>query len=252
MNNRQKQIGIDRLIRLKWLECTSNLVLAGNDKNAVKDELDQLLTPAFHSSSSSKRGSLSKTLTILLKTWLQVHRDIHSLRETGLELLQSVKKTDRLAIHWGMIMAAYPFWGAVAGQTGRLLRLQEKVAASQIQRRLREQYGERETVSRAAQRIIQSFADWGVLKGTEEKGIYSQGFTYSIDDLRLISWLIETSLHARFNGSAPIKELLDSTSLFPFSLAHISAEHLVSSSSRLDLLRHGLDEDLVMLDKIKR
>ena len=247
MNNRQKQIGIDRLIRLKWLECTSNLVLAGSDENAVKDELEQLIAAAFPFSSSSKRGSVSKTLTILLKTWLRVHRDIHSLRDTGLELLQSVKKTDRLAIHWGMIMAAYPFWGAVAGQTGRLLRLQENVAASQIQRRLREQYGERETVSRRVRYVIRGFIDWGVLSETKEKGIYGQGRTYSIDDPILISWLIEASLYGRSNGSAAIKDLLDSASLFPFRLMHVPAEHLVSMSPRLDLLRHSLDDDLVML-----
>ena len=249
MNNRQKQIGVDRFIRLKWLECTSNLVLAGNDENAVKDELERVLTTAFPSSSPSKRGSLSKTVTILLKTWLRVHRDIYSLRDTGLELLQSVAKTDHYAIHWGMIMAAYPFWGAVAGQTGRLLRIQENVAASQIQRRLREQYGERETVSRTAQRVIQSFVDWGVLGQTKEKGIYNQGRTCSINDPRLVSWLIEASLHTRSNGSAAIKDLLDSTSLFPFRLMHVPAEHLVSMSPGLDLLRHGLDDDLVMLRK---
>ena len=211
------------------------MVLAGNDENAVKDELEQLLAAVFPSSSSSKRGSLSKTLTILLKTWLRVYRDIHSLRDTGLELLQSAKKTDHLAIHWGMITAAYPFWGAVAGQTGRLLRLQESVAASQIQRRLREQYGERETVFRRVRYVIRGFIDWGVLSETKEKGIYSQGRTYSIYDPRLISWLIEASLHARSNGSAAIKDLLASTSLFPFRLMHVPAEHLVSMSPRLDL-----------------
>lgn len=54
-------------------------------------------------------------------------------------------------------------------------------------------------------------------------------------------------MHARANGSAAIKDLLDGTSIFPFRLAHVSAEHLVSLSPRLDLLRHGLDEDLMML-----
>lgn len=249
MSNRQKQIGIDRLIRLKWLECTSNLVLAGNDEKAAKDELTQLLATAFPSSSPAKRGSLSKTITILLKTWLRVHQEIHSLRDTGLELLQSIEKNDRRVVHWGMLMAAYPFWGAVAEQTGRLLRLQENVAASQIQRRLREQYGERETVSRRVRYVISGFIDWGVLRKTKEKGIYSQGRTCSISDPRLVSWLIEASLHTRSNGSAAIKDLLDSTSLFPFSLMHVPAEHLVSMSPRLDLLRHGLDDDLVMLRK---
>jgi len=247
MNNRKLQIGIDRLIRLEWLEYTSNLVIAGNDENAVKDELEQLLTAAFPSSSANTRGSLSKTLTILVKTWLRVHRDIKSLRDTGLELLQAAHKTNALAIHWGMITAAYPFWGAVAGQTGRLLRLQDNVVASQIQRRLLEQYGERETVSRRVRYVIRGFIDWGVLNETKEKGVYSQGRTYAIDDPKVISWLIEASLHARANGSAAIKELLDSPRLFPFRLAHVSAAQVVGLSSRMDLLRHGLDADLVML-----
>jgi len=252
MNNRQKQIGIDRLIRLKWLEYTSNLVLAGNNEQAVKNELHQMLTPSFPSSSTTKRGSLSKTITILLKTWLHVHRDIHSLRDTGLELLQSVKKTDHIAIHWGMIMAAYPFWGSVAGQIGRLLRLQENVAASQIQRRIREQYGERETASRTAGRVIQSLVDWGVLRGIKEKGIYIKGRTYTIDDPKLITWLIEASLHIRPNGSAAIKDLLESPTFFPFHLAHTTAELLVSFSPRLDTLRHGLDDNIVMLRSVEK
>ncbi|MDM8522965.1 hypothetical protein QUF80_06285 [Desulfococcaceae bacterium HSG8] len=249
MNNRHKQIGIDRLIRLKWLEYTSNLILAGKDENAVKDELEQLLTTAFPSPSSSKRGSLSKTLTILLKTWLRVHQDIHSLRDTGLELLQSVKKTDRIAIHWGMIMAAYPFWGAVAGQTGRLLRLQENVAASQIQRRLREQYGDRETISRRVRYVIRGFIDWGVINETRDRGVYSQENQHSIKNHKLIAWLLEASLHARASSSGAIKDLLNNPSIFPFRLAHVSADHIVSLSSNLDFLRHGLDDDLLMLRK---
>jgi len=247
MNSRLKQIGIDRFIRIEWLEQVSSLVAAGNDEKTTSEALEHFLTNLFPSSSSTKRGALSKTHTILLKTWSRVPQDIYYLRENGLELLQANDKTCHLAIHWGMIMAAYPFWGAVAGQTGRLLGLQGDFVASQVQRRIREKYGERQTVSRAAQRAIQSFADWGVLKENKESRIYSPGQTYPIDDPEVISWLVEASLHARSNGSAAIKDLLDSASLFPFHLAHLSAERLVSLSPRLDLLRHGLDDDLVML-----
>lgn len=249
MTNRQQQIGIDRLIRLEWLENTSALALEGKDIDAIKHELEQLLMIEFPSSSPSKRGTISKTLTILLRTWLRVHREIQPLRDTGLDLLQSAQVSDRIAIHWGMIMAAYPFWGAVAEQAGRLLRLQDNVTASQIQRRVREQYGERENVHRCVRYVIRGFIDWGVLIEASKKGSYSKGYTFAIDSPRHISWLIEASLHGRSNGSAPIRDLLDSTSLFPFRFKYMSAEHLVSFSTRLDLLRHGLDDALVMLAK---
>jgi hypothetical protein len=249
MNNRQKQIGFSQRIRLEWLQYTANLVLAGNDNGAVNSSLQELLKDKVSVGGKSVRGNKEKAITILMKIWLNVPDELEAVRDDGLGLLKSLPRKDQIAVHWGMTMAAYPFWAVVAANTGRLLRLQGTAAAAHVQRRVREQYGERETVSRAARRVIRSFVDWGILSGTKEKGIYSQGRTYSIDDLRHISWLIEASLYARSNSSAAIKDLLDSPSIFPFRLMHVSAEHLVSMSPRLDLLRHGLDDDLVMLQE---
>ncbi|MDL1958868.1 MAG: hypothetical protein LWX01_13360 [Deltaproteobacteria bacterium] len=247
MNNRQKQVGFSQRIRLEWLQQTANLVLAGNDKEAVNASLQELLQDKVSVGGHAMRGNKEKAITILMKIWLNVPRGLGALCSNGLELLKKLPRKDQIAVHWGMAMAVYPFWAAVAANTGRLLRLQGTAAAAHVQRRVREQYGERETVSRAARRVIRSFVDWGVLSETSGKGIYGQGLTCSINDPRLISWLIEASLHARFNGSAAIKDLLDSTSLFPFRLAHVSAEYLVSASPRLDILRHGLDDDSVIL-----
>ena len=247
--DRKQQVGIDRLIRLQWLEYTSNLVLAGNNVETIKIELEEVLAPYFPSSSANTRGSLSKTITVLLKTWARINKDIKELRNAGLELLRTANKTDHIAIHWGMIMAAYPFWGAVAEQTGRLFRLQENVAIDQIQRRLREQYGERETVFRRVRYVIRAYVDWQVMGETAEKGIYCHLDTKTIDDPRVISWLIEASRHARTNATAEIKDLLDGTSLFPFRFSDVSVESLVSTSPRLDFQRHGLKDNIVMLRK---
>ena len=50
-------------------------------------------------------------------------------------------------------------------------------------------------------------------------------------------------------SSGEIKELLDNPSIFPFQHAHVSAEHIVSISSNLDLLRYGLDDEIIILRK---
>lgn len=247
--NRFTQIGLDRLVRLAWLEKVSSLVLAGNDAASIKSILQNDLQGSFRSTNTEVRGSIDKTITILLKIWLTVPSELESLRVDGLELLKRLPQHDHLVIHWGMVMAVYPFWSSVAIQTGRLLRLQGSVAAAHVQRRVREQYGERETVSRRTRYVLRSYLDWGVLQETGAKGIYSGGATLAVDDSRLIAWLAEASLRARANGSAPLKDLIDSPSLFPFRIKPIRAETLVAASSRLDLLRHGLDNDLVMLRK---
>ena len=59
------------------------------------------------------------------------------LRQDGVRLLQSVHRTERLPLHWGMTMAVYPFWRVVADVTGRLFRLQGAVAPLQVQRRVK-------------------------------------------------------------------------------------------------------------------
>ena len=249
MIRRTDQIGFSQRVRLEWLEQTANLVLAGNDKTAVNDALQELLKDKVSVGGQAERGNREKIITILLKAWLAVPSKLESLRVEGLELLKRLPRRDHLVIHWGMAMAVYPFWSGVAVQVGRLLRLQGSAAAAHVQRRVREQYGERETVSRAARRVLRSYLDWGVLQESGTKGIYTAGTTLAVEDFRLIAWLVEASLHVRTNGTAPLKDLIDSPSFFPFRIKPIQADNLLKASPNLDVIRHGLDEDLVILKR---
>ncbi len=254
MTQRRSEIGFSQRVRLEWLEQTANLILAGNDKAAVNEALQELLKDKVSVGGQAKGCNRNKIISILRKIWVTTPEEILPLRNDALAFLSTQSSSLSphhlsLAVHWGMVMAVYPFWSGVATQTGRLLRLQGSAAAAHVQRRVREQYGERETVSRAARRVLRSYLDWGVLQETGAKGIYSAGTTLAVEDSRLIAWLAEASLHARANGSAPLKDLIDSPSLFPFRIKPVHAESLVAASSRLDLLRHGLDNDLVMLRK---
>lgn len=241
------QIGFSQRVRLEWFERTANLVLAGNDKTATTDALQELLKEKVSIGGQAERGNREKTISILLKTWLTPPSGLDPLHRDGLELFKRVPQRDHLVLHWGMVTAAYPFWAGVAVHVGRLLRLQGSAAAPHIQRRVREQYGERETVARAARRVLRSFLDWEVLQESGKKGIYTPGPTLPLENTRLIAWLTEAALYARANGAVPLKDLIDAPSLFPFKIKPIHAEALVAASTRLDVLRHGLNEDLIML-----
>lgn len=247
MSIRINQIGLDRAVRLKWLDQTATMVLAGNDIASIKLALQDDLKDSFRSVDTTVRGSLDKTITILTKIWLKPPAVLEQLRLEGLDLLTTLSRADRLAVHWGMVMAVYPFWASVAAQVGRLFRLQGSASAVHVQRRLREQYGERETVSRRARYVLRSYVDWGVLREAGAMGLYNACPSLAIDDSRLIAWLVEASLHARSNGAAPLTELIESPSLFPFRVKRIAADHLRAMSSHLDFVRHDLDSDLVML-----
>ncbi len=251
MSNRKDAIGFSQRVRLEWLERAANLVLAGNDRSSVNEALQDLLEDKVSVGGTAKRGNREKIITILLKVWLSAPPELEDLRERGLELLQRTPRQDHIAVHWGMIMAVYPFWSAVARQVGRLLRLQGTAAAAHVQRRVREQYGERDTVSRAARRILRTYLDWGVLQDTNEKGVYSGASTVAIEEDRLIAWLVEACLQSQNGGSAPLKDTLDNPSLFPFQIKPVSGETMASLSPNLGILRHGLYDELIRIKKCK-
>ena len=73
----------------------------------------------------------------------------------------------------------------------------------------------------------------------------------AVEDPRLVAWLVEASLYARATDLAPLKGLLDSPGLFPFRIKPVHADGLGAVSSRLDFLRQGLNDDLVMRRKQK-
>lgn len=240
----RRQIGFSQRIRLEWLEHTAGLVLAGCTRAQVEVALQDLLRDRLSVGGTAERGNREKAITILLRTWVSVPDTLRPLRNEGLDHLQRLPVREHLPVHWGMTIAAYPFFAAVAQVVGRLLRLQGTAAATQIQRRVREQLGERATVARAARRILRCLVDWDVLCETEHKGIYQSTPVRPVADKRLAGWLIEAALISTGARRAPLRALAESPSLFPFAIDLIRGEEL-SCNRRLECFRHGLDEQMV-------
>ena len=240
------QIGFSQRIQLQWLECTAALAVAGQTPKEIKRSVQEILRDHLSVGGTAQRGNREKAITILLKTWVTVPRELKPLRDEGLDHLQRLPLDDHLAVHWGMTMAAYPFFGLVAQTVGRLLRLQGSAAAAQVQRRVREQLGERETVTRATRRTLRCFIDWGVLVETADKGVYHGAPLRPIRDQCLAAWVIEAMLLSSSSDAVPLQALAQAPALFPFAIEPLRSTEL-SCNSRLEVFRQGLDQDMVLL-----
>jgi hypothetical protein len=233
------------MVRLAWLEQTARLVQAGADIGSMKALLRELIQDHLRSSDAEVRGSIDKTLTILVRIWAAPPQELEGLRNAGLELLATLEAPQRLAVHWGMVMAAYPFWSEVAAITGRLLRVQGSVVSSQVQRRVRESHGERETVSRRVRYLLRSFVDWGVLLETDTKGVLQQGREVEVGAARLLGWLLEALLWSLPEHSMGLANALGSPSLFPFAKPILRVDQLQPYAPRLSFASLGFQQDLV-------
>jgi hypothetical protein len=136
----------------------------------------------------------------------------------------------------------------VARQVGRLLNLQDKITQQQVVSRLKEQYGDRQTISRYARYVIRSFVEWGALRDADAKGCYEKFQPVAIASHDVTILLVEAALYAAPEGKGALGVLLNSPAFFPFSLPVVSGELVVQQKGRIDVIRYGLDEELLKLN----
>jgi hypothetical protein len=240
------QIGFSQRIQLGWLERTASLLLMGHSRDEIQAALQELLQDQLSVGGTAELGNREKAISILHKIWVTVPKELEPFRDDGLAHLNRLPLADHLTVHWAMTITVYPFVGVVAEAVGRLLRLQSSCAAMQVQRRVREQHGERQTVARAARRVLRCFIDWGVLQEAKEKGVYQAAPVRSVYDKKLAAWLVEAVLMVSNSSAAPLKALPQSPMLFPFIMSRLNSAEL-EGHSRLEWFRQGLDEEMVML-----
>lgn len=248
MGKRHEIIGIKQAIRLEWLQKTANLVLSGMEGKLLRRELHEYLYDRKGNGSEGQRGETSRTqvVNMLMNIWAIPDPDLVRFRDDALRFTVEYP-TLGLAVQWAMISAAYPFWFNVAQQVGRLLNLQDQVTQAQVFVRLKEQYGDRETVSRYARYVIRSFAAWGVLKDSEVKGCYKKPAPVHVADKDLAILMYEAGLRALPEGRSALKLLHNNPAYFPFQLPAMTGDYMGQRIDRIEVVRYGLDDELLKL-----
>ena len=229
------------------MEYSARLAREGASSPAVQEALLAHLATDLAGDVRGKRGSREKATTVLMRTWITPPQDLEALRNHCLELIKgTLDSSIRVAIHWAMIGAVYPFWLAVAASAGRLLRLQKTVTASQIRRRLSETYGDRELVARATRTVLRSYVDWGVLDGVDTRGTYSAKLLIEVEDPGLVALLAEAILCSSPNDTIRVQDFLLHPGLFPFRLGNLNSRTLASASRRLEVHDTGAGKILAL------
>lgn len=248
ISKRHEAIGIKQVIRFEWMQKVTNLLLAGLDAKTIRQELHEFLADRKGNGSEGERSDQTRTFVVnnLMKIWVSPDPELIPFRDASLAFLRE-NPSMALAVHWGMVSAVYPFWFNVARQTGRLLALQDQVTQTQIINRLKEQYGDRQTVSRYARFVIRSFVAWGTLKDSEAKGCYEKAAPASIAEPNLAILMFESALLATPEAKGTLGLLLNNPAFFPFQLPMMTGDFIAQHSRNIDVIRHGLESELLQL-----
>lgn len=248
MSKRHKAIGIKQTIRFDWMQKATNLLLAGLDAKTIRQDLHEFLADRKGNGSEGERSDQTRTFVVnnLMKIWVSPDPELIQFRDASLTFLRE-NPSMALAVHWGMLSAVYPFWFNVARQTGRLLALQDQVTQPQIINRLKEQYGDRQTVSRYARFVIRSFVAWRALNDSEAKGCYEKVAPVSIVEPNLAILMFESALLATPEAKGALGLFLNNPAFFPFQFPVMTGDFVSQRSDRIEVVRYGLDDELLKL-----
>jgi hypothetical protein len=237
------EVAFRRKVRGSWLDRG----LALSAQNLPWSEARELLSERIVAENPGKE-TVRKVLEHIRRIWFEPPEDSVALQSNALCIFRANDAREtRLLLNWGMAIAAYPFVGSVAEALGRQLKLQQEANRMTIQRRLREQYGDRDFVNRVTRYNVSSFLEWGVIAETKVPGVYVAGPKIQPRSPDLVAWMMEAILISRGKQQMAFSKLSHHPILFPLNLETFNGSAL-RSIPRLKVVREGLNEEFVFTD----
>ncbi|MCK0165799.1 hypothetical protein [Marinobacter sp. S6332] len=241
MSDKKLAVGFDRYIERDWLDQIAQWVIEGKDRKALHGLVDDYLKPFINGATS-----LRKTKNVLFGIWVNTKPESEQFKRQAIEMFPSASRDERLAIHWGLALASYPFFASLTRLIGRLLRLQDDIISKELVRRSVEQHGDTETVRRATARLLQSLAQWGVLKA-ESKSLFHPNSKIGQHNTELATWLVIAPLLSSEKPRVMVDELTAEPALFPFDA--FPGIFQPTQSSLINIIHQGIGETIVALRK---
>ena len=216
-----KMIGLSRNIKLQWLNKIVELEQEKLTAEELKNQLNEYLS--FEISSAT---NLRKTREILMNIWEHENAYSVKLKSDGLKLITKYPE-NRVAIHWCMLLAAYPVFVDLCKMIGKVSEFSDEITLKQVKNKIFDEWGERTTLFHSIDKIISTLKDLGVLK-SDKPGRYHIS-KQDVGNPEVVNFLIYTVMLIDDAGYYTFQELKDLVYLFPFEY-QLSKEQLMDDN----------------------
>lgn len=208
-----KGIGFNRTIKLIWLDATAALCAEGLSTPEIRARLAPVIGQEIASAENQRKAT-----DILINIWVNTASISPALHGQAVAAFASAATAaDRLALHYGLALVAYPFLRETAAAIGVLTRSAGELTQIALKQRLIAGRGQLGSLEKAVERILASLTDWGALDRDRQRHVYTPpaqpiGAASAAAETRLLA----CAALAHPAEELPFSDLLRLPELYPF------------------------------------
>jgi hypothetical protein len=203
-----KMVGLSRNLKLQWLNKVVELVLEGHTEQEIKDQLNQYLSFEIESPTN-----IRKTREILMNIWVYDNELFPKIKAPALELIKAYPEYD-LAIHWCMMLAAYPVFVDMCKLIGKMSEFQDEITLAQLKQKLFDEWGERTTLFHSIDKLVATLKAFDVMV-CNKPGKYHVN-KHRVSNPKIVAFMVYAMMLVDDSGYYTFTDINSSTYLFPF------------------------------------
>jgi hypothetical protein len=189
---------LDRALTIELLDVALRIATEHREDPSAR----QLLAIALRDFVTRQEAE-NKTKKVLTRVWVVPPADAQQMIEWAIE--HQDEFTDRRALHFGALLATFPFFGSIAAAIGRQTQLDGVADRTTVRTHARTTFGEREFIDAAASKSLATIRNLGLVEGPKN-GPFIVG-TASIVPPSFSSWFLHALILTRQVESVSVDEL---------------------------------------------
>lgn len=152
---------LDRALTIDLLDTALRIATEHRDDPAARQllgvALKDLVTP---------QEAENKTKKVLTHVWVAPPVDARAMIEWAIG--HQDQFPDRRALHYGALLATFPFFGSIAAAVGRQIRIDGAADRRTVRTHARVTFGEREFIDAGASKSLRTMRNLGILDGPQD------------------------------------------------------------------------------------
>jgi hypothetical protein len=189
---------LDRALNLDLLDVALRVATEHGDDPDAREWLTVALRDFV-----TPQEAENKTRKVLTRVWVVPPANARDMIRWGIDRQHEV--TDRRALHYGALLATFPFFGSIAAAAGRQIHIDGAADRKSLRAIARSMFGEREFIDAGASKTLATMRNLALLDGPKE-GPYGVGTQITVPP-SFSSWFLHALALTRQAESVRVAEL---------------------------------------------